>query len=111
MKSYLDSLKAQAEAQAHAYSRERARNAYPGGTPDFEPLERQLGRWWSSLPPIVQERKFRLAEIAANLRGKFRPKPSAQHVAAALRVLGWQETRDWTTAGRNLRYWIPPEQR
>ncbi len=73
----------------------------------FEPLEHQIHRWWINLPKSVQARKFQIADIAAHCHGRYRAKPALRQVAAALRVLGWTECRDWTSQGRNRRYWEP----
>lgn len=76
---------------------------------DRESLETQIKRWWASLPPILQQRRFQIVEIANQCRGRFRDKPALREVANALRSAGWQETRDWTNRGRNQRLWIPPK--
>lgn len=72
----------------------------------YEPLEDQIRRWWANLPECQKNRRFQLVEIAANFRGKHKPKAALREVAAALRALGWREVRDWTNAGRNRRYWV-----
>lgn len=77
------------------------------GQADWEPLEVQIKRWWVNLPPVMQERPFQIIEIAAQCRGCYRDKPALRSVAAALRVLGWSELRDWSNAGRNRRFWLP----
>jgi hypothetical protein len=72
----------------------------------YEPLEKHIDRWWVNLPPAMQNRRFQIAEIAAQCRGRYRDKAAIREVAAALRVLGWRELRDWTSAGRNKRFWV-----
>jgi len=76
------------------------------GQTDCEPLEVQITRWWANLPPIIQQRPFQIAEVAAQCKGRYRDKPALREVAAALRALGWSERRDWSLMGRNRRLWI-----
>lgn len=74
-------------------------------SPVWQPLEDQIKRWWINMPPSLRRRRFQLAEIAGQCRGRGGGKPANRDVAAALRVLGWHEFRDWTSAGRNKRFW------
>jgi hypothetical protein len=73
---------------------------------DWEPLEVQIKRWWANLPPVMQQRPYQITEIAAQCRGRYREKSALREVASALRALGWTEQRDWSSQGRNRRYWI-----
>ena len=72
-----------------------------------ESLEIQIQRWWVNLPPVMQQRRFQILEVAAQCKGLYRDRPALREIANALRALGWVETRDWTTLGRNRRLWIP----
>jgi hypothetical protein len=74
-----------------------------------EPLEAQIQRWWSNLPPSMQQRRFQIFEIAAQCNGKYQDRPALRQVARVLRSIGWREIRDWSTLGRNHRFWTPPE--
>lgn len=73
---------------------------------ECEPLEVQIKRWWENLPPIMQQRPYQITEIAAQCRGRYRDKPALREMASALRAMGWTEQRDWSSQGRNRRYWI-----
>jgi hypothetical protein len=72
----------------------------------FVSLETQIEKWWASLPAAMQQRRFHVTEIAQQCTGRYRPKPALREVASALRFLGWSQRRDWTLAGRNVRYWV-----
>ena len=100
MKHYIKALQKISEAQlAELDIRSRQRSI------EWEPLEIQINRWWSSLPPVLQDRKYQIAEIAAQCKGRFSRKPALRQVATSLRALGWIEKRDWSVFGRNKRYW------
>jgi len=71
----------------------------------FEPLEDQIRRWWANVAEAERSRRFHIAEIAAHCRGKYQTRPALRDVAAALRCLGWTQTRKWSKAVRNRRYW------
>lgn len=102
MKSYIETLQAQAATLQNATACTVSRS------PDaqWEPLEIQIKRWWANLPPIMQQRSFQIVEIAAQCKGRYRDKPALREVASALRALSWTENRDWSSQGRNRRYWI-----
>ncbi len=68
-------------------------------------LEEQLRHFFDSLPQRLLERPWTMTEIADRLVGKYRAHPHPQHVARALRNLGWAQKRDWTQAGKGRRYW------
>jgi hypothetical protein len=68
-------------------------------------LEEQLRNFFDSLPQRLLERPWMMAEITEKLVGKYREHPHPQHVAKALRRLGWVEKRDWTKGGNGRRYW------
>jgi hypothetical protein len=102
LKAYIEQLRASAEQMASSVQLQRGKPVVA-----YEPLERQIDRWWVNLPPAMQNRRFQIAEIAAQCRGRYRDKAAIREVAAALRVLGWRELSDWTSAGRNKRFWVP----
>lgn len=64
--------------------------------------------WWNNQPPAVREHPWSIKTIAAAAFADSPRKPSIQHVAEALRRIGFTEHRDWTRAGRNRRFWISP---
>jgi len=72
-----------------------------------ESLEIQIQRWWTSLPPVLQYRRYQITEIAVQCKGRYKGNPALREVAAALRTLGWSQTRDWSNQGRNKRLWCP----
>jgi len=61
-----------------------------------------------SLPQATLQRRWTLEEICRLVPGIYQEKPALRIVAAALRQLGFTEHRDWTSQGRNRRYWLPP---
>ena len=64
--------------------------------------------WWNNQSPVVREHPWSINTIAAAAFAGSPRKPSIQRIAEALRRLGFSERRDWTKAGRNRRYWNPP---
>lgn len=64
--------------------------------------------WWNNQPPKMREHPWSLKTIAAAAFADSPRKPSIQHVAEALRHIGFTERRDWSRAGRNRRQWLPP---
>jgi hypothetical protein len=68
----------------------------------------EIREWFESMPPASRQRRFTLEEICIRLRGLYRDRPALRVIAAAMRRLGWTEGRDWTNAGRNRRFWLPP---
>lgn len=106
LRTYLQSLHTLTEQQLLAHEAATATKAknHPAR---HEPLESQIKRWWSNLPPCLKQRRFQIGEIAKNCDGRFKKNPALRDVAAALRALEWKECRDWTSAGRNRRFWIP----
>ena len=67
-----------------------------------------IQHWYDREPPALRDRKYSMTEFILRFAGRFRPKPATRLIADALRELGWTEHRDWTRAGRNRRYWVPP---
>ena len=77
--------------------------------PAHTPLREQLHQLLASLPPRQLNRPWRLSELQALLRGRWRDKPKLSTLADELRRLNWSYRRDWTNAGAGARYWEPPE--
>jgi hypothetical protein len=63
--------------------------------------------WWNSMPPSVRQHPWSLEVIAAAAFSGQTRRPAMRHVAAALRILGFKDRRDWSNAGRNRRLWVP----
>lgn len=103
MKAYLSSLKQASSRQQAETVRKQKRCAKPA----WEPLEAQIQRWWANLPDTMKCPLFQLADIAGACRGRYQERPALRCVAAALRALGWRESRCWKNVGRNRRYWVP----
>jgi hypothetical protein len=63
--------------------------------------------WVNTLPAVQRCRQFTIAEVMllAALKGHFRDHASLRYTGEALRRCGFKQKRDWTTAGRNKRYW------
>ncbi len=68
-----------------------------------------VSRWWHAQPITARIHPWQLRTITAAAFADNPRKPSIQHVAEALRRLGFTERRDWTVAGRNRRLWLPPK--
>lgn len=101
LEGYLKGLKAAADEQLNKANQNRPLKV----SSVWRPLEDQIKHWWANLPPSLCRRRFQLAEIAGQCCGRGGGKPANREVAAALRALGWREFRDWTSAGRNKRFW------
>ena len=74
------------------------------------PLVSVVQDWWCGLPVITRNRRFAMTEISDALYAQTRHRNSYRDIAAALEALNWTTGRDWTRAGRNRRYWKPPQQ-
>jgi hypothetical protein len=72
-----------------------------------ERLREQIKSWSESMTPDQRARRFTTEEIErlAGLLGKHCGRAAHHHISQALRALGFQHCRDWTTAGRNKRFW------
>jgi hypothetical protein len=64
--------------------------------------------WVGRLPLVQLQRQFTITEVIAlaTLPGHFRANASLRYTGEALRRCGFKQKRDWTTAGRNKRYWF-----
>ncbi len=80
----------------------------PQRVPNKPDYLNQIATWYKSLPPASKYRRYMMAEFTSQFAGAYRSHAAARSIAAALRTLGWIEKRDWTLAGRNRRYWLPP---
>lgn len=66
--------------------------------------------WFASMPPAVRQRRYQIEEFIVRFPGVYRERSSPKVIGAALRSLGWEQKRDWSRAGRNRRYWVPPKE-
>jgi hypothetical protein len=73
-----------------------------------ERLREQIKSWSESMTREQLTRRFSIVEIErlAGLVGKHGGRAAHNHMAQALRAIGFISCRDWTIAGRNQRYWI-----
>ena len=71
----------------------------------------QITNWTQRLTPAQLSRRYSMEEIMtlAGLKGRYRDHASVRYTGEALRRCGFVTKRDWTTAGRNKRYWIKVE--
>ena len=74
-----------------------------------KPLEVQVCEYLESLPSLHRERSITMTEIVNQLTGRYRDKPHPQHVGAALRALGYRQTRLWGKQGEGKRVWLPQQ--
>jgi len=103
----------QSSMSAEAYVRNlreirRALSNYPSQR-TLPPLGDQLRQALCSMAQVTVHRPWSIGELTVLLQGRYRRHPHAQHVARALRELGWTRKRDWSQAGDGRRYWYPPE--
>lgn len=73
-----------------------------------DPLTLIIDRWWHALPVITRYRRFAMQEISDAVYAQTQHRHSWRDLATALEELGWIPGRDWTRAGRNRRFWKPP---
>jgi hypothetical protein len=111
MKSYLDQLKAQAEA-ANLRSEEtklKPRSADSRILCDTL-LTDQIEALMASLSPAQRNRPWSMDELVARLQGRYSARPHPMHVGSALRQLRWETQRDWTRDGGGRRVWHPSQE-
>ena len=65
--------------------------------------------WFRSIPPAARQRRYRIEELLLIFAGRYRDRPAIRLLAEALRANGFIPRRDWSVAGRNSRYWLPPQ--
>lgn len=68
-----------------------------------------IGNWYKAIPPASRQRRYTTEELLTQFAGRYRDRPAIRMIAAALRANGFTSKRDWTVAGRNQRYWLPPK--
>lgn len=68
-----------------------------------------IKKWYALMPPAARQRRYTSNELITAFTGRYRDRPALRMIAAALRINGFTEHRDWTRAGRNQRYWLPPK--
>ena len=77
--------------------------------PGNAPLTSSIDRWWHALPVVTRHRRFAMKEISDAVYAQTQHRYSWRDLAAALEELNWTTGRDWTRAGRNRRFWKPPQ--
>ena len=107
MKSYLDQLKAQAEA-ANLRSEEAKLKPHCADSRILcdTPLIDQISLLMASLPPAQRDRPWSMDELVARLKGRFSTRPHAMNVGTALRQLGWEPRRQWSVRDSGRRVWV-----
>ncbi len=73
-----------------------------------KPLTEQITELMISLPPTMQSRAWTMAELVSRLQGKYRDRPHAQNVGAALKILGFARARLYAGGYGGVRVWVPP---
>jgi hypothetical protein len=68
----------------------------------------QIMSWTQRLAPAQLCRSYTLDEVMtlAGLKGRYRDHASVRYTGEALRRCGFVTKRDWSTAGRNKRFWV-----
>jgi len=66
-----------------------------------------ISSWQEQATHVQRLRLFTIDELIrlTNLSGRFRVRASHRYTGEALRRCGFKQKRDWTSAGRNKRYW------
>ena len=87
---------------------EQPPNAYAPAGPIADGYLTQIKNWVQRLTPAQLGRGFSMEEVMtlAKLKGRYREQASVRYTGEALRRCGFKQKRDWTTAGRNKRYWV-----
>ena len=100
MKTYIDQLKADTEADNLRREEANAQRQYadPRVLCDT-PLTEQIESLMRSLPPVQQDRPWSMEELCLRSKGKFSASPHPMNVGKSLRALGWTRRRDWTRDG------------
>jgi hypothetical protein len=73
-----------------------------------EDYEYRINRWIQGMTPMQLSRRYTIFEVMdlAKLPGRYRTRGSQRYTGEALRRCGFVTKRDWTTAGRNKRFWV-----
>jgi hypothetical protein len=111
MKSYLDQLKAQAEA-ANLRSDEAKSKPHCADSRILcdTILVDQIEYLMRSLSPAQRNRPWLMDELVSRLQGRYSARPHPMNVGTALRQLGWTQKRDWTRDGGGRRVWHPSQE-
>ena len=72
------------------------------------PLKSIMADWFESLPHVSRFRRFGLTEISDAMEDRTSHRHANKDLSAALLALGFTRGRDWTKAGKDSRYWLPP---
>jgi hypothetical protein len=73
-----------------------------------KPLDDQIVELMRTLPPQLRDRPWSMAELVQRLTGKYRDRPHAQCVSAALLRRGWRKERRYGQGYEGRRLWWPP---
>lgn len=106
LRHYREQLRQIREASLRAEEEQRQRKASQSALPTYKPLDQQIEELMRSLPPAQRDRAWSMDELVLRLQGRYRAHPHAKDVGAALRRLGWQRVRDWTSTGGGRRLWL-----
>lgn len=104
--SYIEGLKAQL-AQDAKERQQVGQSAQTSPRPLVQPLEQQIEAVMRSLPPVQALRPWSINDLAKHCTGRYRDHPHPQHLASALRKLGWERRRIYGQ-GQGFRFWLPP---
>ena len=77
--------------------------------PTADPLPVAVDDWWNALPLVTRHRRYALTEISDALHTRTGTRFANRNITAVLESMAWTTGRDWTRAGRNRRYWLPPQ--
>lgn len=113
MTTYLDSVRAQSDAQAAGKSAERALGAELTTAEWAErltPLEDRLAKLLAAIPTEIKSQGLSLPAIRNMLAGKWRGKCHPGELGAALRKLGYERRRNWSSDTQGFKaMWYPPK--
>lgn len=73
-----------------------------------DPLKAFVAAWFGSLPSVTRLRRYQLTEIVDALQDRTGHRHAYRHISAALLAAGFSRHRDYTKAGKDSRYWLPP---
>ena len=110
MRSYIEGLYRHVEQANQARERatqQEAASLHGPARSRVQPLEQQITEFMRSLPPAQADSPWTMDELVIRLRGRYHDHPHPQHVATALRKLGWQRRRVYGAQGGGRRYWRP----
>ena len=99
MSTYMDSVRAQSEAQNSKKLEERNNSntqASAEWTERLTPLEDRLYKLLAAIPPEVKSQGISLHSLRNLLAGKWRGRCHPGELGVALRKLGYQRRRNWS---------------